>query len=658
MRWLWLGALVVACSGGNDTDPPACNPVEEACACGAEVCEVGQQCDEGRCVSPLPAAVCTDGTRYSPGTATFAEVTSAWGLDGVRGLRLNATDIDGDGWTDLVVRQSVGGLDRFDGDERRTWLLRNREGVFEDVTQSSGILTPRGSEAIGRPVELAAFADVDNDGDLDAYLAVNTVDADAMGGERSEIMLNDGSGRFVLGPESEIRSPDRVDAPAGAAFTDFDRDGFVDLFVAQTVWTASSLVHMQDRLYRGDGTGRFVEVTADVGLQTVNWLRDDELNAAMGHSWAWSALARDLNGDGIPELLATSYARAPNHLWQGVDEGAGTSFLNRSVESGYAFDDNQMWQDNQQARCFCQANPAADGCEGLPPSLLRCDGTGWLHGRDRQPRRNGGLSSATSAGDLDNDGDLDLFTGEIRHWWAGLGADGSEVLVNDGELRFTRPGDDAMGLAIDHPENSSWDEGHMNHALFDFDNDGRLDIYISASEYPGNRGFLYHQTAPMMFAEVPTTDFFEHNRSHGVAVGDFDHDEDLDVIVAHSRSRCDESAPNNCYPTTQIRAFENRSAPGNWIQLRLEGAEGTNGAAIGAQVTARYGDLVQVLEVDGGHGHFGAQSDPTLHVGLGSACEVEITVRWPSRDLPTETYTLPAGHRFILRQDQQPQTND
>jgi len=350
-----------------------------------------------------------------------------------------------------------------------------------------------------------------------------------------------------------------------------------------------------------------------------------------------------------------SYGRAPNHLWEGVRAADGTvTFVNRSIESGYAFDGDQTWQDNQFAMCFCQSNPDAEGCDSVGTPAIACTTDNWDHATGREPFRLGGNSGCTSAGDVDGDGDLDLMTGEIKHWWAGAGSDGSNLLVNTGELRFDRPGDAAMGLEADHLGSASWDEGHMTNTLFDFDNDGRLDVYVGASDYPGNRGLLYHQDSTLAFTEVATTDFFEHNRSHGVVVADFDRDGDLDIIVGHSRSRCDAAAPNDCYETTQIRAFENVTPTGNWLQVRLEGGEGTNRAAIGAQVTVRTSDgRTQVAEVDGGH--YGSQSDLTLHFGLGTSCDAEVTVRWPNAELTTESATLPAGHRFAWTQGQAPQ---
>ena len=644
-----------------------CDPADGSCHCatvdGPACGEDGRVCAVDRCVHPLPAAICVDGAAsWSPaGPSLFREATDAWGLRGVEGQRLSLADVDGDGRADLYVRVAAMRADVATpgraAPEARAWLLRNRsvQGAaagFDDITLESGILTSRVLGAgVGRPVSGAAFADVDNDGDVDVYLAVDTSNEEPSMGERSELLLNDGSGHFTLAP-SGAHSPDWLSVPAGLSFVDYNGDGNVDLWYAENSVGGNP---SPDILFRGDGAGGFVDVTASVGLMTERFTDFDAADAAQLHSNAWGSLARDLNGDGITELLVPSYGRAPNHLWQGVRAADGTvTFVNRSIESGYAFDQDTTWQDNQHALCFCQASPGADGCAGLGPSLLQCV-DGWRHDVDRRAFRMGGVSSATGAGDIDGDGDLDLMTSEIRHWWAGSGADGSELLLNDGTATFDRPGDAALGLAVDHTT-VDWDEGHLTNALFDFDNDGRLDIYIGATDYAGNRGRLYHQRADMLaFEELTTEQFFEHNRSHGVVTTDVDGDGDLDILVGHSRARCDATRPNDCYATAQVRAFENLSPPGNWLAVRLEGGEGTNRMAIGAQVTVTTADgRTQVAEVDGGHGHYGTQSDPLLHFGLGTHCDAQVRVRWPNQNLPIEESTLPAGHAFAWREGDSP----
>ena len=656
--------------GTEDTGGEASCPdgtvadADGACHCGSAdgpVCGDAAYCDDS--ASVCVEAICGAQPSWSPGSPIFTEVTEAWGLTGVEGVRLSVTDLDGDGYPDLLVRRGGTRSDDFAAGTRHTWLLRNTGEGFVDVTESSGLLTPRGAlgAGIGRPAEVMASADVDNDGDLDVFTGINTEDPAVSLGETSELLLNRGDGTYELGPaDSDLRLADEVDAAAGASFVDVNRDGFVDLWVTQH--------GRQDRLFYGDGTGRFVDATAGSGLATVAGGSVEQLDDGTVHSRAWSALACDLDGDGYTELLAASYGRATNHLWQGsLDAETGfVRFDARGVESGYARDDNYDWHGNQFARCYCQANPDAEDCAGIPTPQIACNTPNWNHTSDRNPYRLGGNSGATACADLDNDGDMDLYTGEIRHWWAGDGSDVSEALINTtdasgdapGELRFERPGRAALGIVVEHVTGSSWDEGHMSLTTLDFDNDGWRDVYVGASDYPGNRGLLFHQHGPLAFEPVAVADSFEHNRSHGVATADFDRDGDLDLIVGHSRARCDANAPNDCYATAQVRLFENvYGDAGNWIALRLEGVT-ANRAAIGARVRVTAGGVTQTQEVGGGYGHYGAQDDLVLHFGLGDACEAEIEVRWPDGTLTVEQFTLPGGHRFAITQGSRARLDD
>ena len=635
------------------------------------------------CAQPKPADVpladrCVlGGTAWSAGQSAFRERTAELGLTGVGGQRVSAVDLDLDGDADLIVRKTGAapndtsvGADSASG--RTAWILENRiaEGQgFVDVSDASGFFVARGGQAAGRPGDVIAFADVDNDGDLDAFAGVDTADGNNFG-ETSEIWLNRVVETGVLTFErldhsGDVRREGKPDFPASAVFVDVDRDGFVDLFVPQSSYGSNTLEFVGDRLYRGDGSGVFTDVTDAKKLTSKEWQSISDLNGGLAHTRSWSGAACDVDGDGNPELLVGSYGRSPNHLWHNL----GSSFENVSVASGYAYDDNLVFGDNQMFACFCQTSPSDASCANAVSPLIGCDGAGWDPATDEEPFRLGGNNAAALCADLNNDGKNDLVTTTIKHWWAGSGSDASEILVNNGDgVSFRRPGRDATGLVVDHGGRVDWDEGIMSGAVFDFDNDGNKDIYLGASDYAGNRGLLFHNdghnddAGNPHFTPVQTADFFEHNRSHGIAVADFDNDGDLDVVVGHSLARCDAASPNNCYASDDVRYFENTAGNAkNFVQLVLEGKPGTNRSAIGARVvvttvdaSAPTGTRMQMQEVAGGFGHFGAENDLALHFGIGDACEADVTVRWPDVGLSEQKFHVVAGYRFHVAQGEEP----
>jgi hypothetical protein len=595
--------------------------------------------------STLPTAVCGEGHRWSAGEVAFVDASATWGLPELMpvGVRMLAVDFDHDGWTDLLVRSGTV-PDDFAEEVRSTWYLRNTgDGRFEDITAVSGIVEPRGSGA-NRAAPVMVAGDLDNDGDLDLYAGLPDAGDDF--DETSEILLNDGNGRFTLGSEDVSLRTSRGDVPYGAAWTDFDRDGHLDLWVAHYATATGS--PMQDRLHRGDGGGGFADVTADVGLVTQSWSDVSTLNLGLAHSLAWSAAACDLNNDGWPELLAASYGRAPNHLWR----NEGGTFTNVSVRSGYAYDQRMDWSDNESARCWCQLHPTDTDCAGVPAPRIVCDSDDdafrWNHASDRQEYRLGGNSGATTCGDVDNDGWTDLLTSEIVHWDVGSSSDPSELLFNtaSAEVIFERPGNDGTGLARTHTR-TDWNDGDITGGLFDFDNDGWLDVWIGSSDYPGARGLLYHQAEPRFFEEVVPEEGIDNPRSHGSVFADFDRDGDLDVVVGHSSARCD----RDCRDTFEVHLFENQTPTGsNWVQLEMVGTGGSNAAAVGARLRLETSATTQTREVSGGAGQWGSQDDFVQHFGMGEACEGTVEVRWPDADGTIERFPIVSGYRFQLVQ--------
>ena len=626
----------------EDTALPTPDSVWDATVGDTAVEDVGIDAGPAR-----PPRVCRAGP--APAGPAFTDVTEGSGLKvlGVNGVRLSAADIDGDGLVDLCVRDYKQGVrDDFAGGERHTWLLHNDGALtFSDVTQGSGFTTTR-DEADGRTTHIVVWADIDNDGDTDAISALNvSADQKNDNGDRTEVLLNDGSGGFELANGGDIRHETEPMATGGATFTDLNRDGHIDLWMG---YGAQGQDVQMDRVYLGDGTGSFSDWTAEAGITTVAWMYLADLNAAKTHRNSWGTAVRDINGDGWPDLLSSSYGRAFNGLW--MSDGAG-GFLNASVPTLVGADQRMDWTTNYNAQCYCKLVPTAPGCVGVPapPAFFPCSDPGklrWNHDYDREPFRLGGNTFSTICGDIDNDGDMDLMHTEIVHWDVGDTSDPTELLFNDGSGTFERPGSEVTGLVREWGL-TAWNAGDMTGALFDYDNDGRLDVYIGSSDYPGTRGFLFHQKQDGTFEEIAASDGIDHPRSHGVAVVDFDRDGDLDVAVGHGISRCENDA--SCYPTMEVHLFRNDVGQAwNSLQVRLVGAQGSNRSAIGARVRVTAGGMTQTREIDGGHGHYGIQHGLVAHFGLGAACDVEkIEVRWPDAAGTTETFEDVLGNYAV-----------
>jgi enediyne biosynthesis protein E4 len=694
---VWLLQLVlvaVACSNStppmDDGGPPIDGGYDSGVIPDAgEVVDAGYPYDDATQVG----AVCHSAMGWTPGNAIFEEVTVDAGLLGVQGDLVDAVDVDGDGWADLVVRylgqtgeapvdytetHTDPWTPPWDGGLRQIWVLRNdHHGGFQDITQSSGILTNRDPQSpanLGRPGIAFAFGDIDNDGLIDVYDGYNPMGAS--GFETSEILLNNGDGTFRLGPTgSPIGHPPGADydTPAGGTFVDVDRDGNLDLFVAEEYIPNASQPWQNERLYHGDGHGNFTDITADAGLITANWINADgsgdvaDLNVAFAKPWGWGTTACDLNGDGNPELMVMSYGRAPNHLWQNEGVGSGVvTFRNESVQSGYAFDDNEDWTGDQSARCYCKWHPTEPPCAGCPAPISDwyCgalgdggDPSGWFRWNDaygRDPFSLGGNNESTACADINNDGYLDLITGADAHWDVGPDSDRGELLVNSGtpNVSFGRPGNTVTGLGRFY-DFQTWNESTVSVSAYDFDGDGWLDIYWGNSEYFGDYGLLFHQDSPMHFSKVSTADgIIQIARANGSALADFDHDGRQEIVVGSSLWRCPDV---DCPPSPQIHLYRNvYSGYGNFIELALTGGAGSNRMAIGARVQVTANGITQTHEVGGGYGRYTFQDELVQHFGLGAACDATVTIRWPNAALTTETFKLPAGHRFAITQGGKP----
>jgi hypothetical protein len=609
----------------------------------------GEELDAG------PKVTCGAGPQVTG--PLYVDATNAWNLSrdgglGVVGNRISAADLDHDGYPDLVVHAITSNLRQStDGGRRLVWMLMNRAGadggrMFVDATVDSGFFQVRGGSTTQlRSAQLAVFADIDNDGDLDGFSGTNTDPTTPATdpGDRSEVMINDGQANFSLAPPSAPHPAATELLPlTGASFIDSDRDGKIDLFAGYWYQRYGySHLGTQAQLFKGSADGLFTAVTAAAGLLT------DTTGFAnnTSHRPAYGVTACDLDNDGSGELIVTAYGRQWNHLW--ANDGTG-KFIERGRPAGFASDQITDYKDNQFFACYCTAHPMQADCIGTPPAVIGCPTPAdsyWSVGSDDQPFRLNGNSFTTWCGDVDNDGDNDLYNAAIKHWHIGDSSDSSGLLVNKstkGNFQFDRPGNQATGMIWPHP--GSWNEGGLMAAGGDLDNDGRQEVVVAASDYPDQFGLVFHQLPNGTFTESGQSWGLHHACVSGLAIADFDRDGDLDVVVGSGTAR-------DCsltWKANEVHLYENKGTTGSWLLLELAGDGVTaNKSAIGAKVTVKAGGQTWTREVGGGYGHMGMQNDTVVHVGIAGCPSVdEVTVRWPNAALTTQTWRGLDGKKF------------
>ncbi len=342
------------------------------------------------------------------GRGGFEDVAAAWGLDSqLGGLNLVHADYDGDGKVDLLVLRGA-----WLGEEGRSRnsLLRNdlggASGRFLDVTAAAGLAEP------AYPTQTAAWADYDGDGDLDLYVGnegpLGGLDEAAYGspvGENfpSQLFRNDGEGTFTdVGPQAGVSRPGFA---KGVTWGDYDDDGDPDLYV-------SSLG--PNHLYRNEGGGAFSDVTAAAGVVE-----------PAGRSFAtWFF---DYDNDGDLDLFVATYNT--RHLrialpYFGVEVPGGAPIVYRN--DGGAFTDVSAELGLDRPLLPMGANygdldndgfldvylgTGAPELDALMPNIMYKN-VGGQHFEDVTFAGGFGhlqKGHGIAFGDLDNDGDQDLF---------------------------------------------------------------------------------------------------------------------------------------------------------------------------------------------------------------------------------------------------------
>jgi hypothetical protein len=423
-----------------------------------------------------------------------------------------------------------------------------------------------------------AFADIDNDGDLDLFVGFN--------GTPNRLYRNT---RGIFQDIAASAGIADARATRAAAFSDVDGDGDSDLLVGFTPGSAPVL-----RLYRND-KGGFTDITSESGL-------------VVDSGAVRQPVFLDVDGDGDRDLFV-AFRDKPNMLFRNdagryVDVAAEVGLADTRRSVGAVWFDYQ--QDGDLDVYVANQDGGANGFYrndgGRFTDIAASVGLAW-GGRTEGSATQGTVRPCVA--DVNDDGIADIIT-------ANYGPNGLFLGNADGSFRDESK---AWGLAID----SRYDTC----APADIDHDGLLDLYVNGtvSATESFRDYLFMRTKNAFVDRTPSN-LLALNASHGVAWADVDGDGALDLALAGSRADASHPVLRN--------AMEPRRAKRS-LQVRVLDASGKYSIA-GAEVrlfAAGTRRLLSTRFTDAGSG-YNAQSDMPVHFGLAGTGRVDVEVTVPN----------------------------
>jgi len=505
--------------------------------------------------------------------------------------------------------------------------------VFTDVTEHAGIQFKHsyGDEKMDNIVEGtgagAMFFDYDGDGWLDIYLVNGRWHED----------FSDNRGRYLRGRlfnklHRNNRDGTFTDVTAkagvagkhfasGASAADFDSDGDLDLYV---------LCYGPNEFYRNNGGGTFTDISEESGLADPRWSlqaawfdydRDGDLDVFVVNYLEYDkgAFRAFYAPTGYPGPL--SYRGEPDALYR--NNGNGT-FTDVTKEAG-------VFNPEGRGMGITVADLDNDGHldiyvtnDGSANDFFHNTGKGtfveeaMLRGMAFGEAGQNVSSMGPAVGDVDRDGRLDLFIPDMDY---------SCLLVNRGAYFEDRTAQ--AGLAVICGQYIGW-----GGILFDYDNDGYLDIYVANGdahkEFP-DKAVLVRNDGKGSFIDVAkqSGEFFHHKYvSRGATWGDFDNDGDVDLLIANL----------NDSPRLLRNDGGNRN---HWLTIDAKLPNGKSDA-IGARVSVVTGSLRQFQDLIPLRGYL-SQGDPRLHFGLRKATHADrVEIRWPNGQV-TQLANVPAN---------------
>ena len=483
-------------------------------------------------------------------------------------------DYDNDGDIDIYV------VTEYHGEGQGNRLFENQgDRMFVDVAELRGV---DNDNALGRG---ASWGDYDNDGDMDLAIS-NLPPTDRSThipttlyknllketGEPNFQNVTREAQLFRKGNENDLDIGGIGNTGAGIAWADYDNDGDLDLY-----WKCADF-DVENALFRNNGDGTFTDVTEETGTGVLAFVLEAKSQGAP--SWT------DVNHDGYVDLLVTN-------------EG-----------------DKKILFLNDQEGSF----------KNITSSFRPPSGVVFL---------NPGNANGACIGDIDNDGDMDVFlptSDQANRLYISLLKDTGQLSYKDITL--------TSGVS-----NKS---GARGCAMGDFDNDGLIDIYVNnggladtlindvidipifvqfyiAIEPDVNK--LFRNNGDLTFSDLAWRSRASgYGVGSGVGTADLDEDGFLDIFFTN---RTFYTGGEQITKSDRNYLLFNRGNRNNWLTVNLVGEESnTNG--YGAKVTLASDDLTQYREATSAHG-YNSGNDPRMHFGLGKKSSVDfIEVIWPS----------------------------